>query len=218
MVYCAKLTNTGTLIVRLTHAHLNDDRNPILSSVFWALRGGGAGSWGVVVSATFQTFPTFEATQSTVVFTAANSTVIGALGEAHAKHISDWDSMNAGQSLAIQLTGAGSAYVVAVSSYFPRASAEQSILALAPLFSDFLNSGAALISNTTATTTINTLLTLTDDAAGTYGVVGSRLIPQRSFKSPKKIGGVYKQLFDVGTVGCVFLSVQILGLIPPQGS
>ena len=28
--------------------------------VFSAMRDGGAGSWGVIVSATFQTFPTFD--------------------------------------------------------------------------------------------------------------------------------------------------------------
>jgi len=30
------------------------------------MRGGGAGSWGVIVSATFQTFPTFNVTLSDV--------------------------------------------------------------------------------------------------------------------------------------------------------
>lgn len=133
--------------------------------------------------------------------------MVGALGEAHAKHIFDWDSMHASQSLFLQATGVSSAYTAAVSSFFPRASAEEATAALAPLFSDVLASGAEVISNTTTTKTINTILNSPDDPSGTYGVVGSRLIPQESFKSPNKFREVYKRLADVGTTGYVHLPV-----------
>ncbi|KAF8527008.1 FAD-binding domain-containing protein [Hysterangium stoloniferum] len=45
------VTANGTLLT------VNSVSNPDL---FWALRGGGAGSWGVIVSTTFRTFPTFN--------------------------------------------------------------------------------------------------------------------------------------------------------------
>lgn len=171
--------------------------------VFWALRGGGAGSWGVIVNATFKTFPTFNATQSTVVFSADNSNTIGALGEKYAKHIFDWDSMSAGQYFSIVYSGIGTTYTVVASSYFPRATAEDVATAMAPLIADFQLTGAALLLNTTVTTTINTLLAQPDDQVGTYTLLGSRLIPASSFEAPEDFGNVYKQLIDAGSYGYV---------------
>lgn len=200
MVHFGELTSTRTLIVCVFQI-LDSVLAYLTPPVFWALRGGGAGSWGVIVNATFRTFPTFEATRSTVTFTAANSTVVGALGEAYANHVFDWDSMAVGQYFYMLASGVGATYTAAVSSYIPRASTEQAIDALAPLFSDFLKAGAELASNTTTTTTINTLLARSDDQVGGYLVLGSRLIPAESYKSPKNIGRVYKQLIDVGSIG-----------------
>ncbi len=59
----------------------------IFLPVFWALRGGGAGSWGVVVSATFRTFPTFNATTSLVSMVANDTVALGSIIAVHAKHI-----------------------------------------------------------------------------------------------------------------------------------
>ncbi|KAF7330615.1 FAD-binding domain-containing protein [Mycena sanguinolenta] len=60
--------------------------------LFYALRGGGAGSWGVIISATFHVYPTFNATSSAIVLATENNTVLASLVTLHAEHVFDWDS------------------------------------------------------------------------------------------------------------------------------
>ncbi|KXN85639.1 hypothetical protein AN958_10976 [Leucoagaricus sp. SymC.cos] len=176
---------------------VNDVEN---SDLFWAMRGGGAGSWGVIVNATFRTFPTFEATRSTVVLTATNSSTIGAITEAHAKHVFDFDSMKASQYYSVTYSGSNTTYIFSIVTYFPHTTSEQAMVALEPLFRDILDAGGVLISNTMATASINELFPQGDDLAGTYDVLGSRLIPESSYRqSPKDVGDVFKHLVDAGT-------------------
>ncbi|KAJ3575466.1 hypothetical protein NP233_g1083 [Leucocoprinus birnbaumii] len=176
----------------------NSDR--VIISVFWALRGGGAGSWGVIVNTTFSTFPTFQAVRSRVLFLATGSLVIGATGAAYARHVFDWDSMNVGQYY--YTVGVGSNYTIIVDTIFPNATEAQATRALAPLFTELLLSGAVPISNTTVTATINELLATGDDLCGGYAVLGSRLIPAASYRSsPLAIGDAYRRLADVGSIG-----------------
>ncbi|KAJ7118033.1 FAD-binding domain-containing protein [Mycena crocata] len=73
---------------------VNNVTNPDL---FWAMGGGGGGSWGVIVAATFRVFPTFNVTHSTIQLVAANNTAAGALAAVHAEHIFDLDSVRGGQ-------------------------------------------------------------------------------------------------------------------------
>ena len=63
------ITANGSLITLCT-VRLD---NPVLT-VFWAMRSGEAGSWGVMVSATFQTFPAFDAAISCYMAISANTT------------------------------------------------------------------------------------------------------------------------------------------------
>ncbi|KAJ6545210.1 hypothetical protein B0H19DRAFT_1266676 [Mycena capillaripes] len=85
--------------------------------LFYALRGGGAGSWGVIVSVTIKTFPTFNATQITTLLAATNNSVAGELATLHASHIFDWDSVHASQYVSLikeESTVAGSAVVFSI--------------------------------------------------------------------------------------------------------
>ncbi|KAJ7705513.1 hypothetical protein B0H17DRAFT_1193179 [Mycena rosella] len=61
------------------------------ADLFYALRGGRSGSWGVIVSTTFRTFPTFNVTSSIILSSAANNIAAGALATIHAQHIFDMD-------------------------------------------------------------------------------------------------------------------------------
>ncbi|KAJ7869382.1 hypothetical protein B0H13DRAFT_2350974 [Mycena leptocephala] len=56
--------------------------------LFYALRGGGSGSWGVILSATFRTFPTFDEAFSVIQIAASSNAAMGALATVHAQHIS----------------------------------------------------------------------------------------------------------------------------------
>ena len=57
-------------------------------AVFWALRGGGAGSWGVIIDATFSTLPIFNATLHVVNILTTTRDQTTSLMATHAKHIS----------------------------------------------------------------------------------------------------------------------------------
>jgi len=73
---------------------VNSASNPDL---FWAMRGGGAGSWGVIIDATFPTIPIFNVTLHTVNILTATLDQTERLMTTHATHINDWDSVRAGQ-------------------------------------------------------------------------------------------------------------------------
>ncbi|KAF5354162.1 hypothetical protein D9756_007141 [Leucocoprinus leucothites] len=171
------------------------------SDLFWAMRGGGAGSWGVIVNATFRTYPTFEATQYTILVAANDSSSVGAICEAQARHAFDLDPMKAGLYFGITYTGSNSpAYIIGITAVFPNATSEQAIAASAPLLENIISVGGVVLSNTTTTTNINELLAQTDDESGSFGALGSRLVPESSYRhSPKKIGNTYKSLLDAGT-------------------
>jgi FAD/FMN-containing dehydrogenase len=169
--------------------------------VFWALRGGGAGSWGVIVNATFKTYPTFPTTRYTVVVSANDSATVGAISEAYARHIFDLDSERIGQYFGLLWIGPNTTYAVSVDTYFPNHTAEQAVQSLAPLFRDIYKSGGVLLTNTTSTAIINELLAADDDQAAFSSTLGSRLIPETVYRnSPKAVGDVYKGLVDAGTL------------------
>src|SRR5882724_739996 len=106
-------------------------------SVFWALRGGGAGSWGVIISATFRTFPTFDAVWSVSTFTANSSAAVGELAKLHAQHIFDWDDHRAGQYFYVIATPP--TFTWSISTLFPNTSLAIANGSLSP----FLNAVAA---------------------------------------------------------------------------
>ncbi|KAJ6559840.1 hypothetical protein B0H19DRAFT_1145899 [Mycena capillaripes] len=182
--------------------------------LFYALRGGGAGSWGIIVSATFRTFPTFNATSSLIILAAANDTVLSSLTTLHAQHIFDWDSVRAGQYFwAIRNSTAPDAFSAFVlNTYMPNTTAEQSMALLAP----FLNAslalpGVFLFSQQFTYGDINDALYQPDDGVGSNTVLGSRLIPATTYRdSPATVGKVYQKLLASG-------ATQILGHLVAGG-
>ncbi|KAF7377570.1 FAD-binding domain-containing protein [Mycena sanguinolenta] len=116
---------------------VNENSHPDL---FYALRGGGAGSWGVMVSATFRTYPTFNATASSIYLGAANDTVMSALATLHAQHIFDWDSVHAGQYFYTYKEGNGTdaPSIFFLNTFMPNTTSSQNMELLAP----FVNAGA----------------------------------------------------------------------------
>ncbi|KAJ7187726.1 FAD-binding domain-containing protein [Mycena pura] len=174
--------------------------------LFFALRGGGAGSWGIIVSATVRTFPTFDATSSTIVLVAPNNTVASELAGLHAHHIFDWDSVHAGQYFwflkdPTTATDPSAPIALLLNTYMPHTTADRSMALLAP----FLNASLAMPGVTVATQEfvfgdINDALFQADDSVGGNEALGSRLIPEATYRdSPGKVGPVYKKLLDGGT-------------------
>ncbi|KAF7341924.1 FAD-binding domain-containing protein [Mycena sanguinolenta] len=193
---------------------VNQNSHPDL---FYALRGGGAGSWGVLVSATFKTYPTFNVTSSTLLFGAANATVTASLAFLHAQHIFDWDSVHAGQYFYVEenldpSTSATTPFVFNVSTIMPRTTVNESKALLAP----FLNAalalpGVSLLLQEFNYIVVNDVLFHADDSVGVNEIVGSRLIPAATYRdSPATVGKVYEKLLETG-------APAILGILVAGG-
>lgn len=150
--------------------------------MFWALRGGGAGSWGVIISATFRTFPTFNATLHTVeVLTGSNSST-GDFFELHARHIFDWDDYRAGQYF-ISLPGPNG-NVVGFLTYFANLTSEQSMSAMKPLLDEARAMNFTVTNENTTSALANDLVYSADDNySGVNAILGSRLIPADAYRN-----------------------------------
>ncbi|KAJ7278387.1 FAD-binding domain-containing protein [Mycena rebaudengoi] len=170
--------------------------------LFYAVRGGGAGSWGVVIAVTFRTFPTFNATTGSLTLAAADNTAASAVARIHAEHIFDLDSVSASHAFIVSRDSIGEGTSLTVSGIFPNVSTSESKTLLGPFLSASLSvpGVSSLVSETYSTSSINDALYQEDDAAGANAVLGSRLIPTELYRrSPAKVGMVYKQLLDTGT-------------------
>ncbi|PBK59577.1 FAD-binding domain-containing protein [Armillaria solidipes] len=184
-----------------TYLKVNEKQN---TDLFWALRGGGAGSWGIIVSATFRTFPTFNATLSQVSMVANDTVAIGSIITTHAKHIFDWDDLHVGQIFTAD------AHTLSLVSYFSRISSDDAAAALKPFLDDAEEFGQ-IVEQQFNEVNINDGVTEVDDVVGSNGVVGSRLIPASAYRDhPDAFGHVYTQLLDAG-------AAAVLGLLVAGG-
>ncbi|KAK0490009.1 FAD-binding domain-containing protein [Armillaria luteobubalina] len=189
-----------------TYLRVNEEEH---ADLFWALRGGGAGSWGVVVSATFRTFPTFTATISHLSVVANDTKAIGSIMATHAKHIFDWDNLYMSQFVYANKNPTADGYILSFISYFPRISSDEASAALKPFLGDAGEFGQ-IVGQQFNETNINDGLTVVDDVVGSNLVLGSRLIPESAYRNhPDTFGHVYTQLLDAGAP--VILSCLVAG-------
>ncbi|KAK0476680.1 FAD-binding domain-containing protein [Armillaria novae-zelandiae] len=173
-----------------TYLRVNEREN---ADLFWALRGG-------VVSATFRTFLTFNATISLVSMVANDTAAIGSIIATHANHIFDWDDLYMGQYFYAYLNTTADAYMLSFISYFPRISSDEASAALRPFLDDVEEFGQIVVQQFNETN-INDAVTAVDDGVGSNTVIGSRLIPASAYREhPDTFRHVYTQLFDAGTV------------------
>ncbi|KAF8888645.1 FAD-binding domain-containing protein [Infundibulicybe gibba] len=165
---------------------------------------GGAGSWGVIVSATFQTFPTFNASASTGLIFANSSQVMGQVTSAHARHIFDWDPFRVGQYFILtrpeflQIPNSPGKFIMMVQTFFPNTTVDVAAAALQPFFDEATAAGA-LVTVDTVENNINDMVTVVDDLVGVNMVLGSRLVPDAAYKnSPTTFGDIFTQFLDGG--------------------
>ncbi|KAF5391054.1 hypothetical protein D9757_003986 [Collybiopsis confluens] len=145
----------GTLLT------VNEVKN---SDLFWAMRGGGAGSWGVIVSATFRVFPTFNVSFCQSNITTTVPSAMGAVAATHARHIFDLDPFRAGQYF-YELPSP-------VSDRFWRFAEA----AYQPFVDEVANLRCTNQDSTTLL--VNDALFNADDSVGNDLVLGSRLLPE----------------------------------------
>ncbi|KAI0248051.1 FAD-binding domain-containing protein [Lactifluus subvellereus] len=165
--------------------------------LFWALRGGGAGSWGVIIDATFRTFPTFNATLHTVNVLTATLDQTGDLMTTHAMHIKDWDAVRAGQYFA--LTGSTSNSTLSLNTTFKDLDGDASRAQMSSFLDDARALGAVVQEESTITSLANDIVTVPDDQSLFNLIFSSRLIPNSVYlNAPSNIGTAYKQLLSQG--------------------
>ncbi|VDC02798.1 unnamed protein product [Peniophora sp. CBMAI 1063] len=176
--------------------------NEVLNSdLFWALRGGGAGSWGVITSATMQTHSIFNATAHRANILFSSTSQAAAAMTVHAQHIFDYDELRAGQYFYVYNIGGGES-LLQVSTLFANVSGDDAQAALAPFLADVQAVGATLVNETVVTALVNDIVGAADDSAGYSGVLGSRLMPAAQYEqNPSVIGAAYKTLLDQGVAG-----------------
>jgi len=165
--------------------------------VFWALRGGGAGSWGVIIDATLPTLPIFNATLHTVNVLTATLDQTANLMTTHARHVSDWDQVQAGQYF--YLTGSTTNSTLVVSTLFKDRDGDASKVQMSSFLADATKVGATVQGETTVTTFANDIVGFSDDSSGFNTILSSRLVPGSVYSNrPESVGPAYKQLLSQG--------------------
>ena len=182
------------------------------------MRGGGAGSWGVIVSATFQTFPTFDATVSSIIITTNTTEQMAQIAKIHAEHIFDLDALRAGQYFYLSRLGIFPPSIISapintgvptmvLQTYFPNnTSLTQAAAALKPFVDDVLllqkkvDGGGVNLTQWSVLQNINDALTSADEFVGVNMILGSRLVPASAYKNPTLVGEVYSQLLNAETM------------------
>ncbi len=169
--------------------------------VFWAIRGGGAGSWGVIVSATFRTFPTFTGTASNMVISAKDSAVFGNIMHLHAEHIFDMDDLHPVQYFfATRNVSSKDEIDLQFTTFFPKVTASDATARLQPFLDDVVALGGVISDQVTEEKNFNDAITVQDEVVGDNLFMGSRLFSEDVYrKSPECIGKMYTKLFDAGS-------------------
>ncbi|KAF8904597.1 FAD-binding domain-containing protein [Mucidula mucida] len=171
------------------------------SDLFWAIRGGGAGSWGVIVSATFRTFPTFTGTASNMVISAKDSAVFGNIMHLHAEHIFDMDDLHPVQYFfATRNVSSKDEIDLQFTTFFPKVTASDATARLHPFLDDVVALGGVISDQVTEEKNFNDAITVQDEVVGDNLFMGSRLFSEDVYrKSPECIGKMYTKLFDAGS-------------------
>lgn len=161
------------------------------------MRGGGAGSWGVIIDATLPTFPIFNATLHTVNILTTTLDQTANLMTTHATHVNDWNDIRAGQYF--YLTGSTSNSTLAVSTLFKDLDGDASKARMSSFLADAAALGAVVQGESTITTLANNIVGFPDDASGYNVILSSRLIPGSVYSNaPSSVGSAYKQLLSQG--------------------
>jgi hypothetical protein len=161
------------------------------------MRGGGSGSWGVIIDATLPTLPIFNATEHTVNILTATLDQTASLMTTHAMHVNDWDKVRAGQYF--YLTGSTSNSTLVVSTLFKDLDGDASKAQMSSFLADAAALGAVVQGESTLTTFANDIVGIPDDLSGDNEILSSRLIPGSVYTdAPGSVGPAYKQLLSQG--------------------
>jgi hypothetical protein len=161
------------------------------------MRGGGAGSWGVVIDATFRTFPIFDATVHNVAILTATLDQTATLMSRHATHVKDWDAVRAGQFFT--LLGSTSNSSLSLLTIFKDLDSNASKAQMSSFLNEARALGAVVLEESTFTAPVSDIIGRTDDQSGFNSVFSSRLVPNSVYlNAPSNVGAAYKRLLSQG--------------------
>ncbi|KAF7324645.1 FAD-binding domain-containing protein [Mycena kentingensis (nom. inval.)] len=178
------------------------------TDLFYALRGGGSGTWGVIISTTFRTFPSFNSTLGDFTLLAPNNTVMAALMQVHAAHIFDFDATRSSQYFYVVKennppppTADGPSELTLFTVLVNQTQAEAEAL-MAPFFEEALSlPGVQMLESTYTYEDTNDIPFLADDEGGVSYLLGSRLVPEDVYRENiELVGPVYKEMLDAGVL------------------
>lgn len=161
------------------------------------MRGGGAGSWGVIIDATLPTLSIFNATLHSVNILTATLDQTAKLMTTHATHVNDWNDVRAGQYF--YLTGSTSNSTLVVATLFKDLDGDASKTQMSSFLADAAALGAVVQGESTVTMLANNIVGFPDDASGYNVILSSRLIPGSVYSdAPSSVGPAYEQLLSQG--------------------
>ncbi|KAF8577476.1 FAD-binding domain-containing protein [Ramaria rubella] len=166
------------------------------SDLVFALRGGGAGSWGVIISATFRVFPTFNAVHRNDTIIVNTSAQVAQLAELHARHIFDMDSLNPAQYF--YWTATAPTFKWFIYTIFPNTTIAAANAAIAPFLDGVRDLGFTVQASVNTSIVNDVLSNTTDDIGGIESILGSRLWSSGVYRNNVSGIGAYKTLFDSG--------------------
>ena len=179
--------------------------------MFWALRGGGSGSWGVIISATFRVFSIFEAVHHHMSIVVNSTEDVSTLTKLHTQHIFDMDPLHPGQYF--YWTATPPNFTWDIDTVFPNTSIAAANATLEPFIDAASKSGFSFqisVSSAPINQVLSAGLGNGDDLGGVELIFGSRLWPEDLYrKNATAIGAAFKALFDEGAQG--FVSDSFLG-------
>ncbi|KAG8219079.1 hypothetical protein J3R82DRAFT_4838 [Butyriboletus roseoflavus] len=181
----------------------NEAQNPDL---FWALRGGGAGSWGIVISATIQVYPSVAVGASLLTILPSTSQNVTTLGIEFISFVAKYQNAWINKGIPSSLIMFQDQY--SLSLYWPATTAN-----LSDLYSFFeelksLSSNYTVTSNTTSASMFPTVSAANEqgigpvfDALNLYGAsnqLASRLVPQSYIdpSNPSSITAVSEAIWN----------------------
>jgi hypothetical protein len=175
------------------------------SDLFWALRGGGPGSWGVLTSVTLRTYPAFDATLHIANVSFANASVAGSAMAAHAHHIFDFDAARGAQYFYLTSGGANASSVLQLNTLFANTSVDAATALVQPMLRAMAAAGAQVTGQSALTAPAGAIVGFADDAGGFNTLLGSRLFSAAAYRDNATVAGIgaaYRALLEAG-VGSV---------------
>ncbi|EGO02333.1 hypothetical protein SERLA73DRAFT_159274 [Serpula lacrymans var. lacrymans S7.3] len=180
---------------------VNANQDPEL---FWAVRGGGAGSWGIVISVTIQVYPATAVAASILTIAPNISQNLTSQGIDMISLLGKYQNQLVNNGVVASLILSESQYLL--SFYWPTAAAPLSILF--PFFEDVIsrNSSYTVVSNTTSAAMFSSVTEAETQSIGPfydelnfYGAnvrMSSRLVPQTMLTTSENIENIAQAIWQ----------------------